>query len=846
MASKVIASLNNNVMLDALNLYISIFKLLINYSSSNSQGMYFLKDYDIPKNMLPFYANTNVPQILIQSYNNTNFKTYALDALTYFLGASRCSWKQIGSDNVLLVVNFLTESLITFLESKITDEACFISLSRLIYKLGKIIPLVPFYNNPELFSSFFSSVKNSSLIAFKSLLFLPIPPAYFLKFWASLAFNIEFRNHNILSLFELFEEIFREYIQSLLNSILPQTTIDFFTEHFPDFYQFVEDCKPLWSLTKYCMKPAAEFITSIFNQLLSELISNPAAQFSSALIYKLSLLILIFTSKLNGGLSISYAFPDLPIQLTILINSVFGLIKQTDPILNDLVNIHGHVFVLLERSLICFASKFKRDFLGSSSNHALQIYANLNVTQQESFDIFFNRFLNDLTLLIPVPDNLIEFLKFIDTLTSSNKTKKFANSNKLLQMLISHQIHLEFDKIDNIESVFQLYPCLNKLYSKAILTTSQMNTFLSTFDQHFYNAGLNKFRDPKEILIIYRGLNGVLEGTSAINLYLIVFKWFLKNHIEKTIQCLELHSKELLVFKSIAKFWKTLVVDKGIKLMLPSYSADGIAFIKYSLIFVNALMHNVPDSDIKMIYIIKILCGSITSRYSNFGIMKFYNDRTFEEMVDMLLKIIQVCPFHLYSHYDNMILLISDTISSLIKLIPEAIMNETYFPSVCNFYLHSFIFLPRSFRSQYAGINQWSQFTVSFHELITYLVQKNIDNQSIWECFRPHIVILLDIFLSTDLPIILDILNPFYTICKSNEQYIGLIIELICNNYDEMFRNEISAAFQSTFQILKEAPTKKTKNKFKTSLSSMREFLCKYEIQLATIPEFVNLFTIDS
>ena len=825
----------------ALKLLVSIFNFLNPKSATINKDEKEAPDFDfeVPKEMIQFYGNLAFIQNLLQIYQEMNI-TDAIDVIRCFLSASKCSWKSIGISPIVFI-NSIENGLTQILENFDNSENATFSITNLIFQLGKLISVSQKDSEVELSPTFISTIQKFSLTLFQSMTLFYNSCNNLLRFWRILFKDRGFIQKVVSVQPDCFNSIFQSYINSIIESITPNMTVDEFPEVFQNFDQLINDFTSLGVICQVSIEPSIQFVSEILNFYTEKLLEN-----NPAFLMRTSMIILIVSSFFNGPVddiikenNSSIPFYSMCVQLT------FVLITKIDEIQPGLVNVYGSYSILFESALIQFCSLFVKKFLALENTlvYSEEILQFIKVQKKQTFECIFGRLLKDLILFAPFPDTMLSILSFfsghIPSTSVLNDDVSFFTSviysNETFKLLISRSLFIEIESIENLEKQYKLASELNKFYA-SVIEYEQLSDFVAFIDNKFNNASLHNFTDPREVFVLYREINGLLKGSTSSNKYTFLFRWILQRHSEHTIQCLKAQSKQSIVVKAILRVWMNLLIGKN--LSLPSYSSDGLRIIKITYLLLNEVVSSdVPKNDDVICYMVKILAFSIMSKSANFGIMKMYGDDTIDQLILIYFNILKGWPFESYCQFKNLLLTVSNSFNTILQFAPEMIQNDNNFPVVLNFYLRTFIYL-RGLQNEYSEKDL--DIYLNFKKLLFFFTQKKLFQ--IWPSFRPHLLALLNtLFDSASSKVVSCMSGVIFLIAKSDLKYIAHVFQTVCDMFDQSSREALGQMSQATISIINEnnKPNKKVKEHFELLSNSIK----KYSIELGLISEFTPLFT---
>ena len=803
--------------------------------------------FPAPQNLFIFYQKEDLPRTLFQIFStsppDSPKQSNAMESLIYFTSVT---WKEFNISFQRPFIDFAATSITNLIMEKKcqTAQKTLLVSSRFIFKLGTIINVnvMQFLDGSSAISNnFFMAVRDLTIFSFQNFLF-DEPSNYFIKFWGRLAgprygmqvssLPVEFVN--------LFPQIFQSYIESLIN-------YDFDDENSTEIAQFIESIKFLWSVVSMSPGRCSSLVASTLSNLTQQLLSRQPDDVSVAILNRISFIIHIITAQFVGRLTASNRDDHI-----ILIDALLNFINLTNDYIksiasnNQMVSPLSDALAKVETAIQFFTDHFKRDFLYASNNIANYIYSNLPIfneialefRKQRAFDIIFNRFLNDFYNFKSKPSLLLELIKFIDEFIqkSPKEVKQLVQNNELLQSLIQRKFVLEFEG-EEIYQVSKLYTTLNKLYVRSIQTVDQWSTFLPYFDHKFNQLRENGFTDSPNVFILFSEINGVLKGNGVTNLFYFLFRWFM-THINDILACIERYRENTGIITTICKAWTSLSTNKGNKLVIPNTSSEGIKLFRSSMEIIEKLsqgdLSNPDNASIRMKYISKIIAPSLTMKYVNFGIMKYFKDNSYDQMIDRYFWILTNWPFEVYSQFDKIVQRMNSIILSIIAIEPTKIADDAKLSLISQFLFKAMLH------------NNNALYIKEIYQTLTKLFEffLSINSAQYIANFQPHFLAILDQIINNSQTSIDIAAGPLCYMILGNREYANHVFEQFCNLFDQKSKEELDNLFRVTFnvEVNEQKSIQIAQKELRTRLINFKKRILRYATNLSDIPEFENFF----
>jgi hypothetical protein len=302
-------------------------------------------------------------------------------------------------------------------------------------------------------------------------------------------------------------------------------------------------------------------------------------------------------------------------------SSVLTAIEGSPP--ND--GPQGHLF---ERAILRFA-EVMRGFLESGTLPTERFFTLLSSTRSAVFNFLMKRLIGNLTFFSSSPAFLYETLVILRRFSESLRLVPLVKANEFLQSFSNRQIVFNFEGLDPA-SLRKLLPALHHIYTRNLIAKTQdmasddWRSFLSFFDDGFTNVA-----DPASAFNLFRELKGVFAALNTGTVSSSLLSWLLSNHLERILAAIRAHAADAAILGAIAQLWAVVAARK--KDDFPPTSALGIELFRGSTAIVQAIAAAADVEDSPW-FMVKILLPSFEGRYANFGIMRLYEDHSFESM----------------------------------------------------------------------------------------------------------------------------------------------------------------------------------------------------------------------
>jgi len=850
-AQRIIGNPNHPSVGIALVLMLNCLKF---YSRQDESAIFrreeqFLTDFQVPEDWTNYFTSTEIATRLFAVFHahgrDNQILNNTLDALMCYSACMSSLYRV--SEYKLSFIDYMASQITQIIQIQVQNEEIHLSLTRLVYTIGCIVPIQQFLSC-ESCVPFFESVRDLSLYSFEN--HKREKNAFYLKFWARLVLSCSKVQYDYPGEFlSLFSYIFCEYINKLLETMQEKSDDEY---NYQLMQAAMEDYESLWIISAISPDECVDFILSVYDSLINSVVSLASIEDTDSSLVRLHYLNLIISSRIllskNGRNLIINEKPfyiDYPNHFSRLFTAIFNSIIMTTNIKGQLTTECLDSFTYYEMSILHFACLFKRDYFQPKKSHVPLVYQGMSIVTdgKQSFDFLINRFMDDLSDIKGAPSLLYEILKFIDDVSYSGQSEglqDLASNNEYIIALTERRAEIALD--GEYSSLKRLIPLLNQIYARNIKTSDGWAKFIPYFDQKFNSIRADGFKSSGQIFILFRELRGVLKGIISCVHFLLIFRWFMENHIADTINCIQTQGNSILVIKAISQVWHFYSSNRGRKLILPNKSVEGITLFKNSLQIIKSIMDFVEDDsdNIKLQIIVKIVQPSISEKYMNFGIMEFFNDFSLNEMLDVFIMILGGWSYNQISTIEKSHLAMIKTITSCADICPSVILNSNErFKEVSMFLLKCLLHT-----NDENNLAAWKSACEALTKFMQFAATSGLPDM--WGNFESHFVAILHGVINLPAPTVDSAASPFFLMIRNNKDFVQNVMSSIISAYEEMFAEKVKVLFEDLVEkAITSASTMDASRPFKYSLSNFKTQMRRLAIQLYEIPELEMYFVVN-
>ena len=806
--------------------------------------------FNVPGDWVDFYTDTSIPERLFRIYaeSSTEAGKKALDALLLFSSAVDSTWKAMDQQIIFIktIAAQLKEAILKEgIFENVTEEAD-LEFSRLICKIGMVLPLQHFITDGAS-AEFFDAIRKYTEDHFTQMKFEEDTKSqticsYMLTFWGKTAATCSISPQSYDGdLLALFPAIFNNFVSSYLDNVTDTLLSDI-----DDPETLMPQFESLWNLTLIAPKDCVDTITAKVNEAIAVMQSGESVDQA---IIRLAILVTMIASRFS--IRSNNYYRSLPNQeqseqKAELVGDIFNIINTTNgEVLASLVSSFPNEISILEKTIVVFAKTFKRDMFTLKPD-VRAVYEAMGLGEEGrkvAFDLFVNRFIDDLTYFQGNYNILYQILIYIDDISNSSCTKdvkELTASNEAIQNLVQRKVAINFAPFEGEEDVSlkhqkKLITLLNTIYARIIPSIDALKVFLSFIDSKFTEMSKTSpaYGDPMEVFTVFSEIRGILHGCAQIPHFVYVARWYLNNYVDVAVHCLELHGDKSGVCRAIIQSWGCIAANKGLKLVFPSGSCDGIRVFKASLSIIQVTLEKVQDPDVQ-ISILKMINSSVTQTYCNFGVMKFFNDNAPDVMIQTFFDFISQIP--LADICDKYMMAAVTSITSIVNVFGSEILPNDSYRAVALAYLKTNI-------RETKKIDTWKACCKALTAILA-CASSNEGLEGVFDELRPHFIILLDNVINESTSLVDNACGPFYLMATRASEFVSSTLGVLINAFDPDNQpkvNEIVDTFTSQIpqgDVLPLDPPKQ----FRFALSKFKIDMVRFPISVLNIPDFAELF----
>ncbi|OHT12493.1 hypothetical protein TRFO_17652 [Tritrichomonas foetus] len=757
-----------------------------------------------------FYQDSKYIDILLSffmNWENSSESAQALESLSFYIKIGKTSnnnfCKSKLFDNILIDVTVKIPQIIEQITDSHNNEKAPILLLFLI-------DLVHFFNSSvfQFLDNFISSVINFS----NQYLYNDIPN--FILLWKNISTVLEspisqYNQKEKLKVVLL--SIINHYLEFLLNNSGKYSEIILNNRE-----EFLEIHSNLWIMGIPCLVEVSQNICSIVQSTLENEISEISYQK------------MIIVSSLLESYNKSYkalssgASTDFSRSTFQCYNSMFSFINyESNPPekLSSIYQEFGEAVAKFEFMFIFYSQSIINDLFRNL--HMITIKQAFQNKEGLILDTIFTHLVNNLLIFNQSPNLVFSLISFFDEITNNQSMliNKHLSKNTRVQDLSHQRIQLVFDAF-SFTDVKQKMPLLYKIYSN-VISNEEFPLFLASLDHSFTTT----LADPKQCFILFRQIRGIEMNVKNQLLKGMILKWMIQNHFTDTLNLLKQHCKVKYTVEAIVKTWTELA--KLFDNQIMKTTGLGIEYFRKNVQLMLVLKEHCEEPQWS---IMKIVHCCIVGDYANYGIMKLYNDKS----IDIVLEHF----FYLLITWAN-----GETPKRLIRItevlrkISEIGMAEMIFTVEQNLMgMNEFLI-----NNLLVGdLEIWKISCDCFGKLLNEAILHSMPTQRFMQFF----IITLDALINlpfNDRKTIESTAFVMFLLIKENTPQCHQVCEAVISTFEEIYISDVRKIFNS---LLSAAVVEDT-NPFNHYLNEVINFsnrMKKYHVEIANIPIFAQIF----
>lgn len=501
----------------------------------------------------------------------------------------------------------------------------------------RIIAGIAAQPNPDLLINidFLNSVRNYSPQIYSSL--EPNLIRYILLFWINIS-SYQGIEHSFI------ESIFREYISCTISSIKKnhETALEMFQDLSFDSTEI-----SIW------------VIPSSYHRLLSEIVKSQIEENKDDILSSTFLIKIITSYFVRKSLNLGNTD-----YMGALYEIVICFIESTTKEILRFIQEGSNEAIVFETSIIDFISKFQNTELANTRIGHLQNEGERKLYEQNCVALFIRRMGVDLQIFSAIEGSEHLLRIILSCIYDLVKKSKGNLENYFGNFVIPIESR-------NLNEVKKLRTFLQRTLMLMVNSKEQLNALLERYEQR-----IKLVSNEKEIIELYLDLKGLIQGAyeGKDNTYKVttIFNWFLRRYFDFTTRIINEYSTNCHVVNAICNFWISFFPDKYKDNIIKQSSGFGIRLFKSSLNILNGISQSIDNFE----YIIKLINYCISTKYANFGVMKFYQDNSFEGMIQLFFKIFISLQYEQLKGYHKILKYILKIIISINKIDTKYIIND--------------------------------------------------------------------------------------------------------------------------------------------------------------------------
>lgn len=542
--------------------------------------------------------------------------------------------------------------------------------------------------------------------------------------------------------------------------------------------------------------------------------------------------------------------------------------------------------IIFENSLIIFMTKYQKShFLGSKN--AIRMSEEEKNAEQENIEVFVSHILNvfDLFSFIADHKDTVERLfALVDFIVKKDECLKMIEKTPIKEALFTQSLSIQFEGVPP-EIAKRPRIKLYYLYTSLIKTVRDLQEFLGKFDERFKEIASSNYENrDEEIFALFCDLRGVfkylirnINQPTTDNIkkkYVRVCNWFLTEHDQDSIEIIKNNASKTIIVNIVCNVWITLFPDRfdqqansrnPTSSIIDNFDGFGIILFKTCLNIAGSVCENCENDFPKFTILIKVVRYCLTTKYTNFGVMSYYKDDSFDQMKDRIffsmLESIEFDDLIKYVQETNSlnvlnnILLTMSAIAESENCLKELFENQDHLKIVAVFTAKCMsldshnreVPTNESKRKIFGSAQIREKKDVTFRDLWSSawnVIQPMLDKIMITpdlkdavQLFRPHSVLIINsAMMKYDKKELL--LSPILLAsCIHDAPFIQSLLNLIIGTYDERFQEFVKDQLMALFK----EPEEPIVETFMKRLETFSLNFKKYHSDFIDVPDVAKL-----
>jgi hypothetical protein len=459
---------------------------------------------------------------------------------------------------------------------------------------------------------------------------------------------------------------------------------------------------------------------------------------------------------------------------------------------------------VLEASFVQFFNVFQRKLIVMSESKIWAALPDLK-SPQAVFDLFVDRFLADLQF----PDLIPTISEFLLGLVGATTNEYLAN-NSTFQKLVKRESVLDFSEVEDWELRRKFISVMNQSYAKSIRRIDDWPLVLAYFDQQFTGIAENVYRQARTIAVLYCELYGIFRGSDD---FVTLFRWFLSEHAEGTLNCFKRQCVSAPVITSIGRLWRFLCANYD-KVPRP----DRLELFRHSTQLLRTAVAMVPASEFRSVLLMRVIRDSLQANQDNFGVMQHFADPSLDQMLDIFFDMVRSWDFAYVCTFKN-------GVQMFLKIFMTVPVTKLQVPESLAFVWRTLMWDPAS-----------PCFRIACHCLEVMMEAVLFDEEFNWVVFRSHFVVLMGVLLGATAAETDCMAGPLLYVRIRDEGFVAETFQLICGAYDEEDQRVVDKLLTKLYELTDDVKA------VRLHLVRFRKEIIKRSLQIAEIHELQQWF----
>ncbi|KAI9309258.1 armadillo-type protein [Cunninghamella echinulata] len=555
------------------------------------------------------------------------------------------------------------------------------SFCRLLYRFRTSAPLNEMVEKPG-YIEWIGLVAEFSFKALQSWKWSPNTTSYILGFWSrivqSMTYYQSLGEEAVLKLESISSEVIRVYIATVMDSV-PVRIEECLDDPLENEDSLVETLGMVGQISRCKYEPSTNALISVFDPTVAqyqELITNVSANMSDPESFKNALETiemkfawLVYITASFIGNRTAFLNSD---KLDAIDGQLTAKVIQLMEVQQALITTHGGTFLnqKLDMAFLYFFQEFKKSYMSDSSDNT-EIYNKLTDlfginNQGAMLNIIMQKIVSNLQYWgdnVKVVERSLEL--FLD-LCSGHMGARYLRQAETTQLLLPNHMSSDLTFFNNPKqrsNRILFYKVLCRLvFAEDNIGEREFFEFMQPFDIKIEQLGpLQSDADFQQessrttLQGIFLDLSGFLASIQNRRYYNLFFDWFHPDYTRILLRAMEAWAPDPIC-NSLLIFFSEFVYNRAQRLNFEYSSPNGILMFRdISRIICTygqrSLEYQIQDENQKyehkykgVALIFNILARCLAGRYVNFGVFWFYQDKSIDEVFDMVLRLIKAIP----------------------------------------------------------------------------------------------------------------------------------------------------------------------------------------------------------